>query len=95
MINIKLGDKEYKVQEAKTNEEIIKELVRLPLLNKMSFFNAKKDEIKVVLTPNMDISLLPRDEIIIYQMLEKVSSNKEFTMKEFEKYCKNHSSSFI
>ena len=32
--------------QAKTNEEIIKELVRLPLLNKMSFFNAKKDEIK-------------------------------------------------
>ena len=55
----------------------------------------KKDEIKVVLTPNMDVSLLPRDEIIIYQMLEKVSANKEFTMKEFEKYCKNHSSSFI
>ena len=55
----------------------------------------KKDEIKVILTPNMDISLLPRDEIIIYQMLEKVSTNKEFTMKEFEKYCKNHSSSFI
>lgn len=55
----------------------------------------KKDEIKVVLTPNMDVSLLPKDEIIIYQMLEKVSSNKEFTMKEFEKYCKNHSSSFI
>ena len=57
--------------------------------------NNKKDEIKVVLTPNMDISLLPRDEIIIYQMLEKVSSNKEFTMKDFEKYCKKHSSSFI
>jgi len=55
----------------------------------------KKNEIKVVLNPNMDISLLPRDEIIIYQMLEKVSSTKEFTMKDFEKYCKRHSSSFI
>ena len=55
----------------------------------------KKNEIKVILTPNMDVSALQRDEIIIYQMLEKVSSNREFTMKEFEKYCKNHSSSFI
>lgn len=55
----------------------------------------KKNEIKVVLNPNMDTSLLPRDEIIIYQMLEKVNSTKEFTMKDFEKYCKKHSSSFI
>lgn len=55
----------------------------------------KKNEIKITLTPNMDVSALPRDEITVYQMLEKVSSNKEFTMKEFEKYCKNHSSSFI
>lgn len=55
----------------------------------------KKNEIKIILTPNMDISSLPKDEITVYKMLEKVSSNKEFTMKEFEKYCKKHSSSFI
>lgn len=55
----------------------------------------KKNEIKVVLTPNMDIHLLPKDEIIVYQMLEKVSSNKEFTMKDFEKYSQKHSSTFI
>lgn len=55
----------------------------------------KKNELKITLTANMDSSLLPKEELLIYQMLEKVSVKKEFTMKEFEKYCKNHSSSFL
>jgi len=55
----------------------------------------KKNQIKVILTPNMDKNILSKDEKLIYEMLEKVSSSKEFTMKEFEKYCKNHSSSFM
>lgn len=55
----------------------------------------KKNEVKVTLTPNMDTSLLPKDELEIYQILEKVNSSKEFTMKDFEKYCQNHSSTFL
>lgn len=55
----------------------------------------KKQEVKIRLTPDMDSNLLSKDELEIYNMLTKVSSNNEFTMKEFEKYCKNHSSSFI
>lgn len=55
----------------------------------------KKNQIKIILTPNADVSLLPRNEIIVYQMLEKVSPNKEFTMKDFEKYAQKHSSSFL
>ena len=55
----------------------------------------KKNQIKITLTPNTDISLLPRNEIIVYQMLEKVSPNKEFTMKDFEKYAQKHSSTFL
>ena len=55
----------------------------------------KKNEIKITLTPNMDTSLLPKAELEIYEILEKVSSSKEFTMKDFEAYCKKHSSSFL
>lgn len=55
----------------------------------------RKNEIKIVLNDNTDSSLLSKDELLIYKMLEKVSSKREFTMKEFEKYCKAHSSSFL
>ena len=61
----------------------------------LSFEMLEGKKIKIILTPNMDPNLLPKDELLIYQMLEKVSSTKQFTMKEFEKYCKNHSSSFL
>ncbi len=55
----------------------------------------KKNEIKITLNTNMDTSLLPKAELEIYEILGKVSSSKEFTMKDFEAYCKNHSSSFL
>ena len=55
----------------------------------------KKNQIKVILTKDMDKNALSRDEKLIYEMLEKVNSSKEFTMKDFEKYCKNHSTSFM
>ncbi len=55
----------------------------------------KKNEIKITLTPNMDTSLLPKAELEIYEILEQVSSSKEFTMKDFEAYCKKHSSAFL
>ena len=43
----------------------------------------------------LDTSLLPKAELEIYEILEKVNSSKEFTMKDFESYCKKHSSSFL
>ena len=57
--------------------------------------NNKKNELKIILNDDKNLSDLSRDEITVYQMLEKVSSTKEFTMKDFEKYCKNHSTSIM
>lgn len=45
----------------------------------------KKNSIKVKLTNN-DKSKLSEDEKIVYNLLDGVSTSKEFTMKEFEKY---------
>ena len=55
----------------------------------------KKNEVKITLAPNTNKEALPKDEKTVYEMLEKVSATKEFTMKEFEKYCKKHSSSIL
>lgn len=60
-------------------------------------FNVKSDDsknIKIKLLPNMDKNNLPESEKTIYELLDKVSSSKEFTIKEFEKYCKSHTTSF-
>ena len=56
----------------------------------------KKDQIKIILKQK-DISSLTEDEQTIYELLEKVANNetKSFTMKEFEKYARNHSSSVL
>lgn len=54
----------------------------------------KKDEVKIILASDKDKNSLSKDEKIVYEMLEKVNENKEFTMKEFERYGKKHSSSF-
>lgn len=56
----------------------------------------KKDQIRVTLKQK-DISNLTEDEKIIYELLEKVANNKtkSFTMKDFEKYARNHSSSVL
>lgn len=56
----------------------------------------KKDQIRVTLKQK-DISSLTKDEQTIYELLEKVANNetKSFTMKEFEKYARNHSSSVL
>ncbi|MBO5478309.1 MAG: DUF2207 domain-containing protein [Clostridia bacterium] len=58
--------------------------------------DGKKDEIKVTLKQK-DIVTLTEDEKIVYELLEKVANNetKSFTMKEFEKYAKNHSSTVL
>lgn len=56
----------------------------------------KKDQIRVTLKQK-ETGSLSGDETIIYELLEKVA-NKEtrsFTMKEFEKYARNHSSSVL
>lgn len=56
----------------------------------------KKDQIRVTLKQK-DISNLTEDEKTIYELLEKVANNKtkSFTMKDFEKYARNHSSSVL
>ena len=55
----------------------------------------RKNEVKITLAPNPNKEALPKDEKTVYEMLEKVSTTKEFTIKEFEKYCKKHSSSIL
>lgn len=55
----------------------------------------KKDEIQVILKPNMDKEKLSKDEKIIYEVFEKVAKDYRFTMKEFEKYCRKNSNKMI
>lgn len=57
----------------------------------------KKNQIKVILTPNTVGEKLSEDEEIVYGIFEKVvkSGTNSFTMKEFEKYAKNHSTSLL
>lgn len=57
----------------------------------------KKNQIKVILKPEMNKEQLSKDEKIVYEIFEKVakSDTNSFTMKDFEKYAKNHSSSLL
>ena len=61
---------------------------------KIDLLDDNKKEIKITLFADKDKEKLSSDEKVIYELLEKVSKEKEFTMKQFEKYCKNYSSSF-
>lgn len=56
----------------------------------------KKDQIRVTLKEK-ETSGLTEDENIVYELLERVANpeTKSFTMKEFEKYAKNHSSTVL
>lgn len=56
----------------------------------------KKNQIKVILKKD-EIGDLTSDEKIVYELLKKVPKKEEksFTMKEFEKYARNHSSSIL
>lgn len=56
----------------------------------------KKDQIRVILKDKETIDI-PENEKTIYDLLEKVanSETKSFTMKQFEKYAQNHSSSVL
>lgn len=56
----------------------------------------KKDQIKITLKQKQTTEL-PEDEKAIYILLQEVANNetKSFTMKEFEKYARNHSSSVL
>lgn len=56
----------------------------------------KKNQIKVILKKD-DAEGLAEDEKIVYEMLQKIPKKEEkaFTMKEFEKYVSNHSSSIV
>lgn len=56
----------------------------------------KKDQIRVILKQK-EKENLPEDEKNIYELFEKVANNetRSFTMKEFQKYASNHSSSVL
>ncbi len=59
----------------------------------------KKPDVRVNLLDYSDhIDTMPplkKDEQTVYQLLTKVSKEKTFTMKEFEKYAEKHSSTFM
>ena len=55
----------------------------------------KKNNIKIFLNTNMDENLLTETEKVVFNMYKKVSTTYSFTMKDFQKYCKNHSSSCL
>ena len=55
----------------------------------------KKNNIKITLNTNMDENLLTKSEKSVFNMYKKVNSTNSFTMKEFQKYCKSHSSSCL
>ena len=55
----------------------------------------KKNSIKITLNTNMDENLLTESEKSVFNMYKKVNSTNSFTMKEFQKYCKSHSSSCL
>ena len=56
----------------------------------------KKDQIRITLKQK-EIGNLSQDETVIYELLENIANNetKSFTMKEFEKYARAHSSSVL
>ena len=43
----------------------------------------------------MDENLLTETEKVVFNMYKKVSTTYSFTMKDFQKYCKNHSNSCL
>ena len=53
----------------------------------------KTDQIRVILKQK-EVEKLPKDEQIVYQLLQKIPNkeNNSFTMKEFEKYSNKYSS---
>lgn len=55
----------------------------------------KKNNIKITLNTNIDENLLTESEKVVFNMYKRVNSNNAFTMKEFQKYCKSHSSSCL
>ena len=55
----------------------------------------KKNNIRITLNTNMDENLLTESEKSVFNMYKKVNSTNSFTMKEFQKYCKSHSSSCL
>lgn len=57
--------------------------------------NNKKDNIKITLNTNIDENLLTESEKVVFNMYKKVNTTYSFTMKEFQKYCKSHSSSCL
>lgn len=61
----------------------------------LTFEMLEKNNIKIILNTNMDENLLTESEKVIFNMYKEVNSTNAFTMKEFQKYCKSHSSSCL
>ena len=55
----------------------------------------KKNQVEIILNDNANISLLSKDEQIIFELLQKVNNSNRFTMKDFQKYCEKHSNSVL
>lgn len=90
----------FKTYSMQTNMSKIISATMLDLCMKkyLSFevMGDKKEKITIVLKQS-NISSLPRDEAIVYEILQKIA-NKEtnsFTMKDFEKYANKHASSLL
>lgn len=69
-------------------------LLDLCMKRYLSFELIDKNNIKIKLSRNMTGDFLPEDEKRIYKYLKDISDSYEFTMKDFEKYSKKHTSEF-
>ncbi len=74
-------------------------ILQLSLKRYISFSEdkTKKDpDVRInILDYKEEMLPLKQDEQVVYELLIKVSKEKTFTMKEFEKYAKKHSSTFM
>ena len=72
-------------------------LLDLCMKNILSFevLPDKKKQIKIILNKESNLNALPEDEKKILEFISKVSKENTFTMKDFQKYCNKHSSSFL
>lgn len=74
----------------KINKIFSATILDLSLKGLVEFEPINKDEVKIILKENKNITL-PEDENVIYEILEKAVNGKGYTtVKEFTKYSKNN-----
>lgn len=78
-----------------TSDAFSASLLDLCLQKALSFevLPGKKKEIQIILNEPIDLETLPEDEKKIWLFMKKIGMC--FTMKDFQKYCNKHSSSFL